>query len=119
LKARRRERHRESLSGGVTARVAGATMVVVNPTHYAVALHYSRDESMAPRVVARGAFSEAARIRSVARHRGVPVLRHPPLARRLFLVMEDEEIPEEVFRAVAELLVYLSRLTPEERDRCQ
>lgn len=119
LHSRRREQHRRSMSEPVAQRVAASTMVVVNPTHFAVALEYRWDGGSAPRVAARGSFEAAQRIREIARAHGVPVIRHPPLARQLFLLMEDEEIPEVMFRAVAELLVYLMRMSVQERERCR
>jgi flagellar biosynthetic protein FlhB len=92
------------------AAVPKATVVVTNPTHYAVALAYQRGQKAAPRVVAKGTDDMAARIREVARAAGVPVIANPPLARALHAVPLDAEIPVEHFKAVAELIAYVWRL---------
>ncbi len=92
------------------AEVPKATVVVTNPTHYAVALAYDRSNRDAPRVVAKGVDEMAARIRVLARESGVPVVANPPLARALHLVELDGEIPPEHYKAVAELIAYVWRL---------
>jgi flagellar biosynthetic protein FlhB len=92
------------------AKVPTATVVVTNPTHYAVALAYDRANSSAPRVVAKGVDSVAARIREIAEANGVPLLANPPLARALYRIELDTEIPVEYYRAVAEIIAYVWRL---------
>ena len=87
-----------------------ATVVVTNPTHYAVALAYERGKDAAPRVVAKGADLMAARIRAAADKHGVPILSNPPLARALYLVEEEAAIPAEHFQAVAEVIAFVWRL---------
>jgi type III secretion protein U len=83
-------------------------VVVMNPTHLAVALRHERGGPEAPRVVAKGAGGAAARIRSAARRAGVPIVRDVPLARALHRLVEvGEEIPEELYRAAAVVLVHL------------
>jgi flagellar biosynthetic protein FlhB len=90
--------------------VRGATVVITNPTHYAVALVYERGQHRAPRVVAKGMDSFAKRIRETAEENGVPVVTDPPLARALYLVPEDKEIPQEYFAAVAEVIAFVWRI---------
>jgi flagellar biosynthetic protein FlhB len=90
--------------------VPKATVVVTNPTHYAVALMYDRAKSAAPKVVAKGVDSMAARIRETAEAHGVPLVANPPLARALYTVELDQEIPAEHYQAVAELIAYVWRL---------
>ena len=90
--------------------VRGATVVITNPTHYAVALVYERGKHRAPKVVAKGMDSFAKRIRETADENGVPVVSDPPLARALYLVPEDKEIPQEYFAAVAEVIAFVWRL---------
>lgn len=90
--------------------VPQATVVVTNPTHYAVALAYDRAANGAPRVVAKGMDEMAARIREAARKAGVPLVANPPLARALFPLPLDAEVPAEQFKAVAELIAYVWRL---------
>ena len=90
--------------------VRGATVVITNPTHYAVALAYERGKHRAPRVVAKGTDSFAKRIRDTADENGIPVVSNPPLARALYLVPEDKEIPQEYFAAVAEVIAFVWRI---------
>ncbi len=92
------------------AAVPSATVVITNPTHYAVALAYDRGRQAAPRVVAKGADEVAARIREMAQTHGVPLFASPTLARALFSVELDAEIPLEHFKAVAEIIAYAWRL---------
>ena len=92
------------------AQVAKATVVITNPTHYAVALAYERGENAAPRVVAKGVDAVAARIREEAQRHRVPLVANPPLARALHRVELDAEIPAEFFQAVAEIVAYVWRL---------
>jgi flagellar biosynthetic protein FlhB len=100
------------------AAVARATVVVTNPTHYAVALLYERGSRAAPRVVGKGADEVAARIREVAQENRIPVVANPPLARALYRVDLDTEIPAEHFKAVAEVVAYVWRLKrPADRPR--
>jgi flagellar biosynthetic protein FlhB len=92
------------------AKVPTATVVITNPTHYAVALAYDRTNNPAPRIVAKGLDSLAARIRTVAEAHGVPVVTNPPLARALHRLDIDTEIPAEHYKAVAEIIAYVWRL---------
>ena len=92
------------------AAIPTATVVVTNPTHYAIALAYERGRPGAPRVVAKGVDEVAARIREVAMDNRVPLVANPPLARALYTVELDAEIPAEHFKAVAEIIAYIWRL---------
>jgi flagellar biosynthetic protein FlhB len=87
------------------ANVPKATMVIMNPTHYAVALRYVRGETAAPVCVAKGMDEVALRIRAVAEEHKVPVIEDPPLARALYAVIElDDTIPREHYEAVAKIV---------------
>lgn len=97
--------------------VKTATVVVTNPTHYAVALFYERDGGGAPKIVAKGADELAARIREVARHHQIPVLSNPPLARALFVLPLETEVPVEHFKVVASIIAYVWRLKREQESR--
>jgi flagellar biosynthetic protein FlhB len=99
------------------AAVPKATVVITNPTHYAIALSYDRAKHAAPRVVAKGVDSLAARIREVAEANRVPVVANPPLARALFRVELDADIPAEYYQAVAEIIAYVWRLARPEGRR--
>jgi flagellar biosynthetic protein FlhB len=88
-----------------------ATLVITNPTHYAIALEYRRDVMPAPRVVAKGQDLLAARIKEIAREHGVPIVENKPLAQALYRTAEiGDLIPGDLFEAVAEVLAYLIRL---------
>ena len=91
--------------------VPKATVVITNPTEYAVALEYRRGEMSAPVVVAKGRGPIAARIRAIARQFEVPIVENVPLAQALYRGIEvGDQIPGELFGAVAEVLAYLIRL---------
>ena len=91
--------------------VPTASVVVTNPTHYAVALAYEANSSGAPVVVAKGADRIAARIREIAEEHKVPIVENPPVARALYATVEiDQEIPAEQYKAVAEIISYVMRL---------
>jgi len=93
------------------ADVARATVVITNPTHYAVALQYTRDTMAAPIVLAKGADHIALRIRQEARAHGVPIVENKPLAQTLYRTAEiGQTIPAPLFGAVAEVLAYLVRI---------
>jgi flagellar biosynthesis protein FlhB len=92
------------------AKVPTATVVITNPTHYAVALAYDRTANPAPRIVAKGVDSLAARIREIAAANNIPIIANPPLARALHQIEIDTEIPAEHYKAVAEIIAYVWRL---------
>lgn len=107
LRAAIRSRMRELARRRMMQRLPQATMVITNPRHYAVALQYHRRMS-APKVIAKGADFLALRIREEAERLGIPVVEDPPLARALYDSVEvDQEIPPELYKAVAEVLAYL------------
>jgi flagellar biosynthetic protein FlhB len=111
VKGRRRQRMREMAKRRIAVTVPKADVVVVNPTHYAVALRYDEKSDRAPMVVAKGVDEVAARIREIARKSGVPVLSRPPLARALHKhVKEGRSVPPNLYRAVAEVLAYVYRV---------
>lgn len=103
-KAERQRLHRELLEQRMVSEVRKADFVVVNPDHIAVALKYDRDADAAPVVVAVGERLLAERIKEVAREAGVPIFRDVALARSLRDVAEGDEIPIELYEAVAEIL---------------
>jgi flagellar biosynthetic protein FlhB len=110
IKARIRQIRMQRARRRMLAAVPKATVVITNPTHYAVALAYDRAKNAAPRVVAKGVDSMAARIREVAQTNRVPLVANPPLARLLHQLELDAEIPAEHFQAVAEIIAYVWRL---------
>jgi flagellar biosynthesis protein FlhB len=91
------------------AEVLNADVVVVNPTHYAAALHYD-GSTAAPQLVAKGVDHLAAAIREKAKEARVPIVSNPPLARTLYAEVElNAQIPEGLFTAVAEVLAFVYR----------
>ena len=90
--------------------VPKSDVVVTNPTHYAVALRYNPGEDRAPMVLAKGERLIALRIREVAREHGVLIHEAPPLARSLFKTVDiGSEIPENLYKAVAEILALVEK----------
>jgi flagellar biosynthesis protein FlhB len=111
IRARIRTLQRQRAKQRIMAAVKTATVVVTNPTHYAVALRYNRATDRAPVVVAKGAGYVAQQIAELARRHAVPVLERPPIARALFATAkEGREIPTELFRAVAEVIAFVFKI---------
>jgi flagellar biosynthetic protein FlhB len=108
MKARRRSIARSRSRQRMLKGVSRATVVIANPTHFAVALRYVRTEGGAPRVVAKGQDIIALKIRRVAEENGIPVIEDKALARSLYAKVEvDQMIPVEFYRAIAEILIRL------------
>jgi flagellar biosynthetic protein FlhB len=111
VKAKIRQKMRELARRRMMQAVPQADIVVMNPTHYAVALKYDERLLGAPRVVAKGTDRLALRIRDLAADSGVPVLQAPPLARALYTHVElDAEVPAQLFAAVAQVLAWVYQL---------
>lgn len=111
IKAKLRQKMREMAKRRMLAAVPTADLVVMNPTHYAVALKYEEGKMSAPKVIAKGADLLALKIRDLAKESKVPVLQSPVLARALFAHAEvDREIPAALFAAVAQVLAYVYQL---------
>jgi flagellar biosynthetic protein FlhB len=118
LKGRIRSLQRQMRSRTIRADVRKASVVITNPTHYAVALSFDMATMEAPKVLAKGRDLVAAQIREEARWAGVPLVENPPLARSLFRAVEPgQSIPAELYAAVAAILAYLFRQEAEERMR--
>ena len=99
------------------ANVPKATVVITNPTHFAVALKYDRTMS-APLCLAKGADDVALRIRAMATQHDVPIIENPPLARALFAAVDvDEVIPTEHFKAVAQVIGFVMQMNTKKRWR--
>ena len=110
LKARVRSMQQEMARKRMMAEVPKADVIVTNPTHLSVAISYQRSEMNAPKIVAKGADHLAFRIREIAREHKVPIIENKPVARALYKQEVGDEIPEEMFTAVAELLAYVYSL---------
>jgi flagellar biosynthetic protein FlhB len=118
IKAKVRQIQRAMRQRKVKADMSRASVVITNPTHYAVALEFSFETMSAPTVLAKGRDLLAAEIREEARWAGIPMIENPPLARSLYKMVEPgQSIPFELYAAVAGILAYLYRQKVEERMR--
>lgn len=116
VKGRLRQRQREISQRNSISAVPRADFVVMNPTHFAVAVRYDEHSMRAPQVVSRGADLLALRIRDMARSHAIPVLQAPVLARALYAHAElEQDIPSSLYTAVAQVLAYVYRLRAAER----
>jgi len=108
VKARLRSLARDRSRRRMIASASKASLVIANPTHYAIALRYRRDENPAPLVLAKGADAIALKIRAVAEQNNIPVIENKALARALYeAVQVDQMIPSEFFRPIAEIIYFL------------
>ena len=111
VRMRIRSLQRENARRRMMDEVPEADVVITNPTRYAVALKYDLDTMAAPRVIAKGRNLIAQRIKEIARESGIPLVENKPLAQTLFKAVEvGQDIPEDLYRAVAEVLAYVFRL---------
>jgi flagellar biosynthetic protein FlhB len=118
IKARRRQIAMQRVLQRINKDVPGADVVVTNPTEFAVAIRYDAATMNAPKVVAKGRGYIAQRIRDVAAMNGVPILERPPLARALFRLVEvGQEIPEQFYNTVAEILAYVYEISGRMKTR--
>ncbi|MBB5338548.1 EscU/YscU/HrcU family type III secretion system export apparatus switch protein [Tunturiibacter gelidoferens] len=118
IRAKIRQIQRAMRKRKVKADMSRASVVITNPTHYAVALEFSFETMSAPTVLAKGRDLLAAEIREEARWAGVPIIENPPLARSLYKMVEPgQSIPFDLYAAVAGILAFLYRQKVEERVR--
>jgi flagellar biosynthetic protein FlhB len=111
IKSRIRRLQRDFARRNMMKEVAKATAVIVNPTHYSVAIRYEMESMAAPRVLAKGKNYLARRIRELALQHEVPIIENQPLAQALYKSAEvGQEIPAHLYRAVAEVLAYIFKL---------
>lgn len=113
VKSRIRQIQREAAQRRMFEAIQDADVVVVNPTHFAVALQYRPPLQASPKVLAKGRNLIALRIRARAEALGIPIVENPPIAQLLYKTAQiDREIPKELFQAVAEVLAYVYKLDP-------
>jgi flagellar biosynthetic protein FlhB len=118
IKARLKARMREILRANMAINVPKADVVITNPTHFAIALEYSRETMTAPQVTAKGEDAMALRIRQIAQEAGVPLVENKPLARALYAETEvGDTIPEKYWELVAVILSKVVKLNEERRRR--
>jgi len=112
IKQRQRELMRNLARSRMMQKVPEADVVITNPTHFAVAIEYKAEEMQAPIVVAKGKDEVAFKIREIAFKHGIPILERPALAREIYEKVElNEEIPEDLYTLVAEVLAYIYKLS--------
>jgi flagellar biosynthesis protein FlhB len=111
LRNRIRSQQRALARNRMMSNVPKASVVITNPTHLAIAIEYSPDKMAAPKVLAKGAFEIAQRIVTIARENNIPIVQNIPLARAIFKSVEvEQQIPPDLYVAVAEVLAYIYRL---------
>ncbi len=111
VKAALRQRRQQLLQKKMMDAVPDADFVVTNPTHIACALKYDQKTMQSPKLVAKGTELFAKKIKEIAQHHGVPVIENPPVARAIFRFVEiDREIPPDLYKAVAEILIFVYNL---------
>jgi flagellar biosynthetic protein FlhB len=111
IKRRIRQKQRELARGRMMSEVPKADVVVTNPTHIAVAIQYDQQSMIAPVVLAKGQGLIAQKIRTMAEENSIPVIENKPLARALMAQVDvGESVPQELYRAVAEVLAFIYRL---------
>ncbi|SFE38723.1 flagellar biosynthesis protein FlhB [Alteribacillus iranensis] len=114
IKSKRRKKQMDMAMQRMMQEVPEADVVITNPTHFAIALKYDEDTMAAPKVTAKGADYVALRIKSLAQKHEIVMVENKPLARSLYAQTEiGDEVPENLFKAVAEVLAYVYRLTNE------
>ena len=111
VKAKIRRLMKEFAGKRMMSQVPKATVVITNPTHYAIAIQYNSEEMSVPLVLAKGVDHVALRIRKIAMDREIPIIENPPLAQALYKSVEvGQEVPMHLYRAVAEVLAYVYRV---------
>jgi flagellar biosynthetic protein FlhB len=116
IKGRIKRQQREMARKRMMANVPRADVVITNPTHLAVALRYDSEKMIAPVVIAKGAGFIAEKIKEISKVHSIPVIENKPLAQVLYKIVDvDQVVPENLYKAVAEILAYVYGLKPEKR----
>lgn len=117
VKAALRQRRMQMLQRGMMDAVPDADFVVTNPTHVACALKYKSEEMESPMLIAKGTELIAKKIITIAREHGIPVIENPPVARALFKMVDlNQQIPPEMYKAVAEILLFVYNLKNKQKQ---
>ena len=116
-KAKRKQFHQEIINSAAPSSIKKADAVIVNPHQIAVAIQYDKEDGGTPKVLAKGERIWAEKIKEAAKRYGVPILRNVPLAQALNKLDIGEDIPEELYEAVAEVLTFVFQLAEEEKKR--
>ena len=116
LKGKIKQKQREIASRRMMESIPDATVVVTNPTHLAIAIKYQDGEMSAPKVVAKGADLIALKIKEKAKENNIPIMENKPLARLLYEKVDlDQEIPQDMYQAVAEILAMVYNLNDKKK----
>jgi flagellar biosynthetic protein FlhB len=111
LKSKIRQKQREMSASRMMQEVPDADVVITNPTHFANAIKYNNDSDNVPKVVAKGRDLIANNIKKIAKEHDIPIVENKPLAREIYKVVEiGDEIPPDLYHAVAEVLAYVYEL---------
>lgn len=111
VKAKIKQKQRQMATQRMMQAVGDATVVITNPTHIAIAIKYEEGKSNAPKLVAKGADNLAIKIKDVAKENDVPIIENKPLARLMYKEVDiDSEIPQDMYQAVAEILVAIYKM---------
>lgn len=113
IKGQRRQLHQEMAMSDVAQQVSKSDVVVTNPTHLAVAIKYDAEEMIAPQIMAKGQRLYAQMIRNMAEEYEIPIVRNVPLAWALIELEVGDEVPEDLYQAVAEILAFVYRMKAE------
>ncbi len=117
VKAALRQRRMQMLQRGMMDAVPDADFVVTNPTHVACALKYKSEEMESPMLIAKGTELIAKKIIAIAKEHGIPVIENPPVARALFKIVDlNQQIPPEMYKAVAEILLFVYNLKNKQKQ---
>jgi flagellar biosynthesis protein FlhB len=118
VRAKLRQIRHERAARRMMSQVPQSTLVITNPTHYAVALRYDKEDAPVPKCLAKGVDAVAMKIREIAEEHNIPIIEDPPLARALYASAElDEVIPRAHFESVAKIIGYVMRLAERRRAR--
>ena len=111
IKGKIKQKQRQMATQRMMQAVPSATVIVTNPTHISIAIRYEQGKDTTPVVVAKGADNVAFKIREIAKSHDIPIIENVPLARLIYKEVEiDQEIPEEMYKAVAEVLVAVYKI---------
>jgi flagellar biosynthesis protein FlhB len=117
IKGQRKQLHQEMAMNDAKGQVQNSDVVVTNPTHIAVAIKYDPDDMVAPQIMLKGQRLFAQTIREIAEEEGIPIMRNVPLAWALIELEVGDDIPEDLYQAVAEILTFVYRLKEEQAGR--
>jgi flagellar biosynthetic protein FlhB len=117
VKQRQRDVQREMASGRQMGSVPDSDVIVTNPTHYAVAIQYVPNQMQAPKVIAKGQRLIALQIKQIAEKHFIPIIENPPMARALYETPVGADVPQEYYKAVAEILAFVYNLKKKKKKK--